>query len=228
MLLTGSCIGLSAAETEEAEENTAAAVTEETLEEGQRKSLIKVVSITGNELTYYELETENEDDSSDSETEEMTESETSHSASSPVESEKEEQKESSSFTQTETEPTEENEPSRQRGSGSTGEGFDPEQQRSGGMTGDGSQMQRGGSGSPWMSRDTKTVYLPVSVAVHTDTDEPTGALDQGSGKEVLKLFHRLNEMGNTIVMITHDTSVAQSAKRIVKIVDGELFYNSDE
>lgn len=53
-------------------------------------------------------------------------------------------------------------------------------------------------------------------------DEPTGALDQASGKDVLKLFHELNEMGNTIVMITHDLGVAQSAKRIVRIVDGTL------
>lgn len=53
-------------------------------------------------------------------------------------------------------------------------------------------------------------------------DEPTGALDQTSGKDVLKLFRELNEMGNTIVMITHDLGVAQSAKRIVKIVDGRL------
>lgn len=54
-------------------------------------------------------------------------------------------------------------------------------------------------------------------------DEPTGALDQTSGKEVLKLFQELNEMGNTIVMITHDLNVAKSAKRIVRIVDGQLF-----
>ena len=53
-------------------------------------------------------------------------------------------------------------------------------------------------------------------------DEPTGALDQTSGKEVLKLFHRLHEMRNTIVMITHDLGVAQHAQRIVRIVDGEL------
>ena len=53
-------------------------------------------------------------------------------------------------------------------------------------------------------------------------DEPTGALDQASGKEVLRLFHRLHEMGNTIVMITHDLSVAQNAGRIVEIVDGRL------
>ena len=53
-------------------------------------------------------------------------------------------------------------------------------------------------------------------------DEPTGALDQTSGKDVLKLFQELNEMGNTIVMITHDLNVAQSAKRIVRIIDGRL------
>ena len=58
-------------------------------------------------------------------------------------------------------------------------------------------------------------------------DEPTGALDQNSGKEVLKLFHRLNEIGNTIVMITHDLNVAQNAGRIVRIVDGELRENED-
>lgn len=54
-------------------------------------------------------------------------------------------------------------------------------------------------------------------------DEPTGALDQSSGREVLKLFKELNEMGNTIVMITHDLQVAKAAGRIVRLVDGELF-----
>ena len=53
-------------------------------------------------------------------------------------------------------------------------------------------------------------------------DEPTGALDTASGKEVLKLFAQLNEMGNTIVMITHDLKVAQAAKRVVRIEDGCL------
>ena len=54
-------------------------------------------------------------------------------------------------------------------------------------------------------------------------DEPTGALDQNSGTEVLKLFTRLHEMGNTIVMITHDMNVAKWAQRTVRIVDGEMF-----
>ena len=56
-------------------------------------------------------------------------------------------------------------------------------------------------------------------------DEPTGALDRNSGKEVLKLFQCLSDMGNTIVMITHDISVAEHAKRVVRIVDGELYEN---
>lgn len=51
-------------------------------------------------------------------------------------------------------------------------------------------------------------------------DEPTGALDTSSGEEVLKLFGKLNKMGHTIVMITHDLEVAKAAGRTVKIVDG--------
>lgn len=54
-------------------------------------------------------------------------------------------------------------------------------------------------------------------------DEPTGALDSATGKEVLKLFCDLNSRGHTIVMITHDLNVAKYAGRIVRIVDGELF-----
>lgn len=54
-------------------------------------------------------------------------------------------------------------------------------------------------------------------------DEPTGALDTSSGKDVLTLFEKLHEMGNTIVMITHDLNVANYAERIVHIVDGCLF-----
>lgn len=54
-------------------------------------------------------------------------------------------------------------------------------------------------------------------------DEPTGALDRNTGKEVLALFEKLNAMGNTIIMITHDLSVAEHAERIVKIVDGVLY-----
>lgn len=57
-------------------------------------------------------------------------------------------------------------------------------------------------------------------------DEPTGALDSQSGKEVLKLFRQLNDLGNTIVMITHDLNVAHAAGRIVRIEDGRLEENA--
>ena len=53
-------------------------------------------------------------------------------------------------------------------------------------------------------------------------DEPTGALDQKSGKQIMELFEKLNEEGVTIVMITHDRAIASHAKRIVNIIDGEI------
>jgi len=54
-------------------------------------------------------------------------------------------------------------------------------------------------------------------------DEPTGNLDTKTGEYVLKIFQRLNEeQGNTIVMITHEADVASHAKRIIKIVDGNI------
>lgn len=53
-------------------------------------------------------------------------------------------------------------------------------------------------------------------------DEPTGALDQTTGKQVMNLFHDLNEEGNTIIMITHDAGIARHARRIVRLLDGEL------
>ncbi len=54
-------------------------------------------------------------------------------------------------------------------------------------------------------------------------DEPTGALDSKSGEQIMELFSKLNEEGVTIVMITHDANVAARAKRIVRIIDGEIF-----
>lgn len=54
-------------------------------------------------------------------------------------------------------------------------------------------------------------------------DEPTGALDQASGAQVMELFKALNEDGVTIIMITHDANVAAHAKKTVHIIDGELF-----
>lgn len=54
-------------------------------------------------------------------------------------------------------------------------------------------------------------------------DEPTGALDQASGKQVMELFKKLNDEGTTVLMITHDADVASNARHMVKIIDGQLF-----
>lgn len=53
-------------------------------------------------------------------------------------------------------------------------------------------------------------------------DEPTGALDSKTGSEVLDIFKSLNDEGRTIILITHDPSVGAKAKRIIKILDGNL------
>ena len=53
-------------------------------------------------------------------------------------------------------------------------------------------------------------------------DEPTGALDQATGEQVMQLFRELNDEGRTIIMITHDLKIARHAGRIVNILDGVL------
>ena len=53
-------------------------------------------------------------------------------------------------------------------------------------------------------------------------DEPTGALDSQSGKEVMTLLHQLHGEGHTIVLITHDPNIAKEADRLVRISDGRI------
>lgn len=53
-------------------------------------------------------------------------------------------------------------------------------------------------------------------------DEPTGALDQATGMEMMKLLKGLNRSGKTVILITHDDKVASFADRIIRIVDGRL------
>ncbi len=54
-------------------------------------------------------------------------------------------------------------------------------------------------------------------------DEPTGALDSKTGEHVLEILHKLNqEVGTTIILITHDIKIAKTAKRIVQISDGKI------
>ncbi|MCC8126538.1 MAG: ABC transporter ATP-binding protein [Clostridiales bacterium] len=58
-------------------------------------------------------------------------------------------------------------------------------------------------------------------------DEPTGALDSKTSREVLNFLKQINEEGNTIVMITHDSSIALEAKRVVRIHDGKINFDGD-
>ena len=53
-------------------------------------------------------------------------------------------------------------------------------------------------------------------------DEPTGALDQKTGRQIMQLFRELNDEHRTIIMITHDMNIAANARRIVRIIDGEI------
>lgn len=56
-------------------------------------------------------------------------------------------------------------------------------------------------------------------------DEPTGALDSKTGKEVIDLLKKLHAEGNTVVLITHDNSIAAQAQRIIRLADGKIIYD---
>lgn len=56
-------------------------------------------------------------------------------------------------------------------------------------------------------------------------DEPTGALDSKTGREVLALFQTLHKKGHTIVLITHDSSIAATAERIIRLEDGHVVFD---
>ena len=53
-------------------------------------------------------------------------------------------------------------------------------------------------------------------------DEPTGNLDSKSGIQIMEILQKLNEQGNTIILVTHETYTAEHAKRIIKIKDGRI------
>lgn len=59
-------------------------------------------------------------------------------------------------------------------------------------------------------------------------DEPTGALDSQTSKEIIDILDRLNQEGHTIVLITHDPQVADRAKRIIQIKDGEVYEGEEQ
>lgn len=56
-------------------------------------------------------------------------------------------------------------------------------------------------------------------------DEPTGALDSKTGREVLKMLQALHREGNTVVLITHDNGIAATAQRVIRLDDGKVVYD---
>ena len=73
------------------------------------------------------------------------------------------------------------------------------------------------------------VAIARAIATHPPiimADEPTGALDSKTGKHVLEILHRLHEEnGTTVILITHDTNIAATAERIIRISDGKITYD---
>ncbi|HRI55059.1 MAG TPA: macrolide ABC transporter ATP-binding protein, partial [Pseudomonadota bacterium] len=57
-------------------------------------------------------------------------------------------------------------------------------------------------------------------------DEPTGNLDAHTGQQIIELFARLNQDGLTMLLVTHELRVAQAARRILRLVDGQLVTGS--
>jgi len=57
-------------------------------------------------------------------------------------------------------------------------------------------------------------------------DEPTGNLDSGSSKEIMEILKSLHEEGRTVILITHDNDIAKQAKRVIKIIDGQIVQDS--
>ena len=53
-------------------------------------------------------------------------------------------------------------------------------------------------------------------------DEPTGALDQKTGQDIIDIFKKVNELGKTVIIVTHDSNVANQCKKTIHIVDGKI------
>ena len=74
------------------------------------------------------------------------------------------------------------------------------------------------------------VAIARAIATHPPiimADEPTGALDSRTGREVLSFLKQLNREGDTVVLITHDNSIAVRADRIIRLQDGRIIYDGD-
>ena len=76
------------------------------------------------------------------------------------------------------------------------------------------------------------VAIARAIATHPPiimADEPTGALDSKTGKHVLEILHHLHEeMGTTVILITHDNSIAATAPRVVRLSDGKIISDAHQ
>ena len=80
-------------------------------------------------------------------------------------------------------------------------------------------------------RQQQRVAIARAIATHPPiimADEPTGALDSHTGKEVLHFLQELNKEGSTIILITHDNSIAATARRVVRISDGKIIQDLEQ
>ena len=69
------------------------------------------------------------------------------------------------------------------------------------------------------------VAIARAIATHPPivmADEPTGALDSHTGREVLSFLQQLNREGSTVILITHDNGIAATARRVVRLADGKI------
>ncbi len=97
------------------------------------------------------------------------------------------------------------------------------------------QLERVGLGDKWMQHpqqlsggQQQRVSIARALAGDPElilADEPTGALDSKTSKQVLGFLKQINQEGNTVVMITHDNSIALEAERVVRIQDGKIIYD---
>ena len=67
----------------------------------------------------------------------------------------------------------------------------------------------------------------IGIAAVILADEPTGALDSHTGREGLGMLQQMHDEGHTVVLITHDNSIAVQADRIIRLEDGRVVYDGD-